>query len=600
MVGNRLFGQVFLANLAVTVFLAITIGALAAYQSRQSYLQQKSGDLAAAARLYAARIERLSGLPEHQLAQSAQSICDEMKRREGMRFTLILASGKVLADSDEDPRFMDNHADRPEFKQAISQGLGQSTRLSTTLRRDLMYRAVPLGAEGSPAAVARASLSLDTIAETIRALYREIAGLGLLAVAFSAAASWLVVRRTVRPLELLRAGADGYANGDLKHRLPVIGAEEIRMLARSMNVMAEQLDQRIQTIVRQENEHEAVLSSMEEGVLAVDQGGTILSLNETCARILGVEALQVRGRVAHEVIRKADLLRFIEEALVSAAPVERSIEMIASENRWLHAHGTILHDAQHRRIGALIVLHDVTRLRHLENVRRDFVANVSHELRTPITSIKGFVETLLHENLQDREQSLRFLGIVLKQVNRLDAIIEDLLMLSRVEGGSGEQRIPLEPERLSDVLRAAVEMCEKIAADKQQISLELSCPDDLMIRVNAPLIEQAVVNLIDNAIKHSGPTGVARISAAVEGEQVVIRVQDEGCGIAAKHLPRLFERFYRVDKARSRELGGTGLGLAIVKHIVSAHRGTVRVESTVGRGSTFFIYLPCLPHAVRV
>ena len=315
-------------------------------------------------------------------------------------------------------------------------------------------------------------------------------------------------------------------------------------------------------------------------------------------RILGVEAATVRGRVAHEVIRKADLLQFIEEALANTAPVERSIEMSASENRWLHAHGTALHDAQRRKIGALVVLRDITRLRHLENVRRDFVANVSHELRTPITSIKGFVETLLHENLQDHEQSLRFLGIVLKQVNRLDAIIEDLLMLSRVEGGTGEQRIPLEPERLSEVLRAAMEMCEKIAADHQQTAIELQCPEDLMIRANAPLIEQAVVNLIDNAIKHSGPNTTVRLSADIQGDQVVIRVQDEGCGIAARHLPRLFERFYRVDKARSRELGGTGLGLAIVKHIVSAHRGTVRVESTVGRGSTFFIYLPRLPHEV--
>jgi len=184
---------------------------------------------------------------------------------------------------------------------------------------------------------------------------------------------------------------------------------------------------------------------------------------------------------------------------------------------------------------------------------------------------------------------------VLRQVNRLDAIIEDLLMLSRVEGSSGEQRIPLEPIRLREVLQAAVEMCERIAADNRQVALELSCPDDLMIRANAPLIEQAVVNLIDNAIKYSPPSAAVRIFAAIEGNQVVIRVQDEGCGIAPIHRPRLFERFYRVDKARSRELGGTGLGLAIVKHIVRAHRGNVRVESTVGRGSTFTISLPHLP-----
>ncbi|NLX55858.1 MAG: HAMP domain-containing protein [Planctomycetaceae bacterium] len=595
MVRNRLFGQVFLANLAITVILALTIGAFAAYQSRQWYLQQKSSELEAAARLCAARIERHRSGSGDEWARAAQAICSALRDQKGMRFTLILATGQVLADSDEDPRFMDNHTDRAEFQQALAEGLGGATRLSTTLRRDLMYRAVPLGAEDCPMAVARAALPLDTLAETFRELYREIAGLALLAVVISAAASWYVVRRTIRPLETLRIGADRYAKGELQHRLPLSGAEEIRMLARSMNTMAEQLNQRIQTIVRQENEHDAVLSSMEEGVLALDVTGKIISLNETCARILGLNAAQVRGRLAHEVIRKADLLQFIEQALSGAGPVERTMETRGSESRALHARGTALYDAQHVKIGVLIVLRDVTRLRHLENVRRDFVANVSHELRTPITSIKGFVEALLHENLQDREQSLRFLGIVLKQVNRLDAIIEDLMLLSRIEGGSGEQRIPLEPISLGGVLQAAVEMCERIAADNKQITLQLDCPDDLMIRANAPLIEQAVVNLIDNAIKYSPEMAVVRIAATVAGEQVVIRVQDTGCGIAPVHLPRLFERFYRVDKARSRELGGTGLGLAVVKHIVSAHRGEVRVESTVGRGSTFAIWLPGLP-----
>ncbi len=598
MVGNRLFGRMFLANLAITMFLATTIGIFAAYQSRQWYLQRESSELEAAARQGAARIERCVEQPDDEFARSAQSICNELKRSGRMRFTLILVSGRVIADSDEDPRFMDNHADRPEFKQAISEGLGRSTRRSTTLRRDLMYCAVPLGAEERPAAVAHASLALDTTAETIGSLYREIAALGLLAVAFSAAASWLFVRRTIRPLELLRAGADRYAKGDLQHRLPVLGAEEIRMLARSMNVMAEQLDQRIHTIVRQENEHEAVLSSMEEGVLAVDQGCSILSLNEACAhpRRRGRDRARPSRTRGHPQGRPAPVHRRGVGQHCAGRTEHRNEcqrKPLAARPRYCPPRRAAAED---RRLS--VVLRDITRLRHLENVRRDFVANVSHELRTPITSIKGFVETLLHENLQDHEQSLRFLGIVLKQVNRLDAIIEDLLMLSRVEGGTGEQRIPLEPERLSEVLRAAMEMCEKIAADHQQTALELHCPDDLMIRANAPLIEQAVVNLIDNAIKHSGPNATVRLSADIQGDQVVIRVQDEGCGIAARHLPRLFERFYRVDKARSRELGGTGLGLAIVKHIVSAHRGTVRVESTVGHGSTFFIYLPRLPHEV--
>ena len=261
------------------------------------------------------------------------------------------------------------------------------------------------------------------------------------------------------------------------------------------------------------------------------------------------------------------------------------------EERWLHAHGTALHDARGQKIGVLIVLHDVTRLRHLENVRRDFVANVSHELRTPITSIKGFVETLLDDGLDDQANAMRFLGIVLRQVNRLDAIINDLLLLSRIERGNEDQRIETDAEPLVQVLQVAQETCEKKAQDKS-IQIAVDCPCDLVAKINAPLLEQAVINLIDNAIKYSEAGATVRVTAAREQSSAVIRVIDNGCGIAANHLPRLFERFYRVDKARSRELGGTGLGLAIVKHIMTAHQGSVQVESAVGRGSTFTLRFP--------
>jgi len=224
-------------------------------------------------------------------------------------------------------------------------------------------------------------------------------------------------------------------------------------------------------------------------------------------------------------------------------------------------------------------------------VRRDFVANVSHELRTPITSIKGFVETLLDGALENRENAVRFLRIVLRQINRVNAIIGDLLTLSRIERGAEEQVIEFASQCVHDVLRAAAEMCQQKAADKQ-IAIELACPDDLRADVNASLVEQAVINLLDNAIKYSEPGGTVELSGAGAGAEVLITVQDHGCGIEAQHLPRLFERFYRVDKARSRDLGGTGLGLAIVKHIALAHRGSVREESVVGRGSVFVLRLP--------
>jgi two-component system, OmpR family, phosphate regulon sensor histidine kinase PhoR len=330
---------------------------------------------------------------------------------------------------------------------------------------------------------------------------------------------------------------------------------------------------------------------MEEGVLAVDNAGMVLDLNDAAARMLGIAADSCRGRLVQEVVRKQELLQFLDNVLASGSPLDGELQLLGETDRWFHAHGTSLHDADGRKIGALVVLHDITRLRHLENVRRDFVANVSHELKTPITSIKGFVETLLEESLDDKEDALRFLNIILRQANRLDSIIEDLLALSRIERGAEAQTIHLENGPLNEVLRSAVEMCQKKADDKQ-VQLEVLCPAELAARMNAGLLEHAIVNLVDNAIKYSASGTSVQIEAEQDRAGVVIRVKDRGCGIAPQHLPRLFERFYRVDKARSRELGGTGLGLAIVKHIVAAHCGTVGVESTVGSGSTFSIRLP--------
>ncbi len=584
----RLLWQIFLGYLGVTLVLLLALGLYGSLYARQFYLAQKAAELEAGARLCESQLGPLLG---QEGTDDLQTACENLGKSLKIRLTVILPDGRVIGDSSESPALMENHAGRPEVRDAIGGKRGRETRFSATLVEELMYVAIPLRRDGAVAAVIRTSFSVHTMAQTLHAVYWRIAGAALVAAVFVAFASLIVARRIVYPLEAMRSGAERFARGELDHRLPAAGAAEIRLLAQSLNSMAEQLDQRIQTIVRQEKEHEGVLESMNEGVLAVDLQGTILSLNSTCEALVGVEEDKVRGRVVHEVIRKANLLDFIERTLADPAPVEGDFELSGADIRWIHAHGTALHDAQNRRIGALVVLHDATRLRQLENIRRDFVANVSHELRTPITSIKGFVETLLDEKLEDKEQSLQFLAIVLKQANRLDAIIEDLLLLSRTERGAEEQTIELEREGLAEVLRAAVEMCQKNAA-KNQIRLEVECSEDLLARINAPLLEQAVMNLVDNAIKYSPAGAAVRIAAEQRQTELVIRVEDRGCGIAPKHLPRLFERFYRVDKARSRDLGGTGLGLAIVKHIVTAHKGSVEVQSSVGQGSVFSIHLP--------
>ena len=356
--------------------------------------------------------------------QDIAAICRDLSQRFDVRLTVILPSGKVVADSTEDPAVLDNHRERPEVLEAAVGATGHAVRTSVTRQEAYMYLAVPLKLDGRIVAIVRTSLPTAPLTASLRLLYCEIAAAGLLSVLTLAAASFLAARPLVRALQDFRRGADRFARGEWKYRLPDNSVEEIGMLAESLNSMASQLDERIQRILRQQSEHQAVLSSMEEGVMAVDRAGTVLSVNDPCAELLGVEAEQVCGRSVYEVLRKPDLLKFIENAQASMKSLDGDLRFFNPEEHWLHAHGTALHDARGQKIGVLVVLHDVTRLRHLENVRRDFVANVSHELRTPITSIKGFVETLLEDGFDDKDNAQRFLDIVLRQVNRLDAIIK--------------------------------------------------------------------------------------------------------------------------------------------------------------------------------
>jgi two-component system phosphate regulon sensor histidine kinase PhoR len=361
-------------------------------------------------------------------------------------------------------------------------------------------------------------------------------------------------------------------------------------LDEAFNRMAEKCQQRIATLTQHNNEQKAVLASMAEGVLAVDSQERVISLNTASGRLLGLDQAQAQGRRLQEVVRNADLSRFITRALSCQDPIEADVSLHGNRQRVMQAHGSALHDLEGRTIGAVIVLNDVTDFRHLEEVRRDFVANVSHELKTPVTSIKGFVETLLDGAMKDPSDSERFLRIVAKQADRLHAIIEDLLSLSKIEQSEDSGDIALAVGSVRGVLESALHACQS-AAEERQIEVTLACEGQLEAPINALLLEQAVLNLLDNAIKYSEPGQRVLLAGRGANGDVTINVTDHGCGIANEHLSRIFERFYRIDRARSRKLGGTGLGLAIVKHIVQAHRGRVTVESTLGAGSTFTIHL---------
>jgi two-component system phosphate regulon sensor histidine kinase PhoR len=408
---------------------------------------------------------------------------------------------------------------------------------------------------------------------------------------FAAAVGLLVSRRITRPIEQIRRWADSIARGNFQFRPSVTGSSELEALSESMNQMATQLRERIDTVMGQRNEIEAVLSSMVEGVIAVDNDERLIRMNDAAGEMFFCDPREAAGRVVQEVVRNTDLQQFVRQTLRSSEPEEKVIQIYVNGDRHLNGHGTSLRDGEGEQVGALIVLNDITRLRRLEKVRSEFVANVSHELRTPITAIKGFVETLREGGVEKPEDVERFLGIVSKHVDRLNAIIEDLLQLSRIEQQTEKRGIVLSAGRIREVLDSAVHACE-VNARVKGIQIELTCDVGITGKLNAPLLEQAVVNLLDNAIKYSGEGAQVKVEVASKEREIAIRVIDRGSGIKREHLPRLFERFYRADPGRSRDLGGTGLGLAIVKHVVQAHGGRVAAESVFGEGSTFTIYLP--------
>lgn len=587
-VRKRLFWRLCPLYVLITVVSLWSATWYATRQVRSFYIVQREEDLRQRLRVLE---PQFSGLVTDGVWPQVNALCKDLGRRSGTRITVILPTGQVVGDSDNDPERMDNHADRPEVAAALQGRQEPSVRYSKSVGAEMLYLALPVKRNDQLAYVLRLSVPVTAINKALRTVNLRMALAGVLITVAAAGASLWVSVGISRPLAQLRTGAERFALGDFGQKLPIHETEEIGGLARALNQMADQLSARLRKMAEQRNELEAVLASMEEGVLAIDLDERLISINRAAAALFRVEREVVQGHVIQEVVRNADLLRFVSGALAGDDPMESDIDLHDGSGRQMKAHATALCNTEGRRIGTLIVLNDVTRLRRLETVRRDFVANVSHELRTPITSIKGFVETLLDGAIEDAERAVRFLKIIGKQADRLNAIVEDLLALSRLEEASGRDQIPLEMARIAPVLATAVEVCHE-KAEARRIELSVTCPESLQARINALLLEQALVNLIDNAIKHSEEGGQVDIGAAEQEDEVVLSVRDRGCGISSEHIPRLFERFYRVDKARSRDMGGTGLGLAIVKHIAQTHGGRASVESELGRGSTFRIHLP--------
>ncbi|MBV5317994.1 MAG: PAS domain-containing protein [Desulfobulbaceae bacterium] len=593
----RLFWQIFPACVGITIFSMLLAAWLATTTGRSFYIDHLKEEVRERALMIEPTITSLSRGPERQL----QEFVRQTGRRAATRITVIDADGVVLADSNEDQALMDNHGKRPEVEPALAGETGFSIRRSQTIGESMLYAAIPveLKSPGHRGAL-RLAIPNVSVEAMLSTLQWKMFGIGLAVIGLAALLSLWGARRISRPLEEMKRGAEQLTSGRIDQLVKISSEHmsvEMAGLAGSINQMAEQINRRIRIIIQQRNELEAVFSSMADSVVAIDADKKIIRMNQAATALFALPPEVVKGKDVQGVIRNAYLIEMIDFTLTHNTQQEQKIALFnGTDPIILQTHAVPLRDEDNKNIGALLVMNDLTKLNRLENIRQDFVANVSHELKTPITAIKGYVETLQDGAIDDRDNALRFLGIVARQANRLDAIVDDLLILSRIENTNVQEEVNLLDGEVGPVLESALQTCA-VHADAKEVIVQIECDEELLAPINQPLLEQAVINLLKNAINYSPEGSLVTLrccgSTNLQGEKFVhLSVVDNGPGIAREHLPRLFERFYRCDKARSRDQGGTGLGLAIVKHIAQAHNGTVEVESVPGKGSTFTITLP--------
>jgi two-component system phosphate regulon sensor histidine kinase PhoR len=575
-VKSRIFLKLYLAALLLIVACTLTMAVLVRHAWEGMLRNNIETSLRQKAYLFALRAEATppSALPEvtRQAAIAAQA-----------RITVIDSSGKVLADSTADPERMENHATRPEFMAALAGKVGSSTRLSRTVGASLLYVAVPIRG-----GAVRMASPLASIEEAYRRIGRDLLEgalvAALIAMFLAVIATYTIARRLVRITDF----AERIAAGDFSARIQEESTDEIAHVASALDKTARKIEDGFRALENSRQTLETLLNSMQEAVIAVAQDGRVLWANQRMERLLpsGVRL----GAPLVQSLRDPDILSSVQNAL------ERRDVTVARAAKIFSGRIFDVTAAPMPGGGAVAVLHDQTDIERVEKTRRDFIANVSHELRTPLTSIQGYSETLL-DNHNLPEQAREFVDIIRKNAWRMSRLTEDLLVLARVE--SGEQKLNFQVTSPRELLDDAVETFSDRAASRG-VEISVINTATSAVSVDRDAIHQVFTNLIDNALKYGTEGGKILVGACETADGVQFYVRDFGAGIPSEHLPRLFERFYRVDKARSRESGGTGLGLAIAKHVVRAHAGTIKAESELNHGSTFYFVLPRQPVAVAV
>jgi len=615
------FRRLFLPYLLVIAVAIAVVGVFAAHTVHTTYLERQTESLRQNLRLVSHAITpELTAATAAAAATQATSIDAEIKKMGnaiGNRITVMRADGVVIADSEADPAKMENHRYRPEFVAAIDAGEGITSRPSGTIHTDLLYLAAPVedlagrpvvGADGQRY-YARCAVHLNQLKRNLATLYTGLTVAALLAIVAAAAICFYFARRNTQPISELTHFADALSRGDLGRRAMREETGEIATLATSLNTMAESLS----TLIDQTNKDKAelltILSSMSEGVIATDTRQRILIVNGAAGKLLGFETASAVGKELWEVIRNDQVIKAAGEVVARAQRKLISVGPLSAR----HLDVTLCpFPTEGPPQGLVIVAHDITQSFQYQELRKEFVANVSHELRTPLTVIKGFVETLQDGAWQDPRKAPEYLGTIHRHTDQLTNLVSDLLELSKLESqGAVQGGARSGPVDVGFVVRKAQELLSPAVEKKRQtLSVDID-PDLPEIKGNADYVERAVANLIDNASKYTQEGGRIRVAVhgnngthstaladpaerGISAHHVIIEVADNGIGIPREDIPRIFERFYRVDRSRSREMGGTGLGLSIVKHVAQVHGGQIEVESTPGQGSTFRLKLPAL------
>jgi len=514
------------------------------------------------------------------------SLTKELGRKIEGRITVMDKTGKVLADSyesEKDVPNMENHINRPEVAKALRGGVGKIARFSYTIKTDMLYVAYPIRDHTEIIGVVRLALPIIQLKRYQNRII-DIVLIGLwIALVFSLLLSLVFSSKVTKPLRQMMQVSKKISQGDFTQKIKAKTKDEIGELGQILNGMSLELSGKIDQINEDKSKLDSVLSNMTEGVLALDYGGKVLLVNDALSRMFELD--DTYGKLYYEVIRDYALNQFIREVLSTKQAKNMEISSFHPQERELMVQSTLVGSQKKNTVFAIFVFYDITELKKVEKIRKDFVANVSHELKTPLTSIKGFVEALQDGAINNTQQASHFLSIISQHTERMNKIISDLLQLSLIE--SEEFQLKTEPFEIKEAIESVVSML-KSSAEKKSQNIEIKLySEEQRVLADKYRINQALTNLVDNAIRYTPEKGIIKIQTEDKGDLIEIAIMDNGIGIPSKDLPRIFERFYTVDKGRSRESGGTGLGLSIVKHIIEAHNGKVIVESELGKGSKF-------------